>query len=308
MYSNASLSTMWAQGRFTTLNEFFAAAHALGFSTFELNHQVTSEMLSSADLSSCSFSGVHEPCPADISMPTMRSKDWLISSRDEDQRRLGVFFIKRSIDLAHKLDAPVVIIHCGMVLLDPSMEYQLRSLFEQGQTNADEYRHIKERLVKVRRENAASHLISVKKSLWELLDYAGRFGIILGLENRYHYFDIPLPDEMEILLGTANSQRLGFVYDVGHAQTLDRLGFFSFDEWLKKFSRRVIGAHLHDVIGIHDHAAPGEGEVDFEAVASYLPERAFRTLEMQGNTPPVQVRDSLQVLINHGCLLNNLSD
>ena len=93
--------------------------------------------------------------------------------------------------------------------------------------------------------------------------YAGRFGIRLGLENRYHYMDIPTPDELEQLLELAGPDRLGFIYDVGHAQALDRLGFFPHEEWLKRFASRMIGAHLHDVIGVNDHHAPGLGEIDF---------------------------------------------
>ena len=54
----------------------------------------------------------------------------------------------------------------------------------------------------------------------------GASGLRLGLENRYHFFDLPSPDEMEELLSLASPDRLGFVYDVGHAQALDRLGFY----------------------------------------------------------------------------------
>ncbi len=89
------------------------------------------------------------------------------------------------------------------------------------------------------------------------------FGVRLGLENRYHYFDIPTPDEMSALLAMAEPDRLGFIYDVGHAMAMDRLGFFPNEVWLKRFGRRIIGTHLHDVIGISDHQAPGLGDVDF---------------------------------------------
>ena len=145
-------------------------------------------------------------------------------------------------------------------------------------------------------------LEAVKKSLVELLDYAGDSSLRLGLENRYHYMEFPSPDELEELLSLAGPERLGFIYDVGHAHALSRLGFYRHDEWLKRFASRLIGTHLHDVIGIQDHLVPGQGEVDFDLIATYLPEGALRTLEFQGHHTQEQVMTGLKYLQNHGCI------
>jgi sugar phosphate isomerase/epimerase len=124
----------------------------------------------------------------------------------------------------------------------------------------------------------------------------------LGLENRYHYLEFPSPDELEQLLGLAGPDRLGFIYDVGHAQALSRLGFYPHDDWLKRFSRRIIGTHLHDVSSLQDHLVPGEGEVDFDLIAAYLPKDAFRTLEFQEPHTQEQVKAGLKFLEQHGCI------
>jgi len=100
----------------------------------------------------------------------------------------------------------------------------------------------------------------------------------------------------------AKSDRIGFIYDVGHAHTLDRLGFYPHKEWLERFSSRMIGMHLHDVIGIVDHYAPGLGEVDFDMIVPYLPENAFRTCEIQTFNAPEQVKAGLKFLAEHGCI------
>jgi len=114
--------------------------------------------------------------------------------------------------------------------------------------------------------------------------------------------EFPSPDELEILLNLAGPDRIGFIYDVGHAQTLDHLGFYPHEEWLKRFSSRIVGTHLHDVIGITDHLASGLGEVDFDMIAPYLPEDAFRTCEFQTFNTPEQVKASLKFLVEHGCI------
>jgi sugar phosphate isomerase/epimerase len=299
---DASFSTMWANKKFPALDDFFIAARQMGFAKVELSHQINSAMLAGIELDHYQFSSIHEPCPADISTETLKDRDWLVSSPDEESRRQGVTSIKRSIDLAKALGTGEVVMHSGSIQADGSLEINLRALFEAGRGHSQEYPEIKNRMADIRAARAGIYLDSVKKSLMELLEYADRSGIRLGLENRYHFFDIPNPDEMGVLLSLARPEQLGFVYDVGHAQALDRLGFYPHEEWLQRYSARMVGVHLHDVIGIADHYPPGLGEVDFDMVATYLPEDAFRTCEFQVANTTEQVKAGLKFLAEHGCI------
>jgi HAD superfamily hydrolase (TIGR01549 family) len=299
---DASLSTMWAKNNFSFLGDFFLAAGRLGFSKIELNHQINSEMLNSIDLDKYEISSIHEPCPADISMETLKERDWLISSGDEDCRQQGVAAIKRSIELANSLSVRTLVVHAGMMSLDMALENKLRSLFHAGLVDTAEYLETKSLMVEKRAKLSGLCMEAVMKSLKELLECASRFGVRLGLENRYHYFDIPTQDEMSILLDLAGPDRIGFIYDVGHAQTMDRLGFFQNEMWLKRFGNRIYGTHIHDVIGINDHYAPGLGEVDFHLLAGYLPKDAFCTLEVMSFNTLEQIKAGLQKLSDSGCI------
>ncbi len=298
----ASCSTMWALHNFPGLPVFFEACRRMGFESIELNHQVDSSMLERVDLHRQAIGGLHEPCPADISVEDLKSRDWLISSPDEDCRRHGVEAIRRSIDLAQSLRLPVIVVHAGMVSTEVHLEQRLRSLFEAGQGASPEYESIREELINTRGRLIPACFASVKRSLRELLDYALASGVRLGLENRFHYYDIPSLDEMGELLAIADESRLGFVYDVGHAEHLSRLGFYPHEEWLRRFSSRILEVHLHDMRGVRDHLAPGLGEIDFDMVASYLPSSAIRTLEMKPSNTPEQVKDALRYLAQHGCV------
>jgi sugar phosphate isomerase/epimerase len=300
--TNASLSTMWAIKNFPDLNAFFQMSKTIGIQTIELNHQVNSKMLSQAGCDQYQFSSVHEPCPADIPTRDLVNQDWLISSHNETNRIKGVQTVKESVNLACKLGASVVVIHCGNVAPDQGYESSLRSLFKQGETQSTQYQRIKAEFCKARSDQAAPRLSAVKKSLNELLEYANTLNIKLGLENRYHYLDIPIIDEMEDLLNLADSSRLGFVYDVGHAQALDRLGFFQHEDWLKRFSTRLIGCHLHDVMGLTDHLAPGLGEIDFTLISKYIPKDAFRTIEILPDNTLEQLQVGLCHLLEAGCI------
>jgi sugar phosphate isomerase/epimerase len=299
---DASLSTMWGIRNFPNLEDFFLAAQKMGFSKIELNHQVNSQMLSGIELSRYRISSIHEPCPADLSVETLKGRDWLVSAVDEDYRRQGVAAIKRSIDLAVELHASVIVIHCGFIRDEQSLEKKVYSLFRRGLAQSDEYLEARSRLEKERKRQIAARLEATQKSLRELIRYSGRSHIRLALENRYHYLDIPHPNEMEFLLDEAGPDQLGFVFDVGHAQTLDRLGFYPFEEWLQRFAARMFVVHLHDAIGIHDHLAPGLGEVDFSRLAVYLPEDALRTIELEGSNTPGQVSAGIKYLADKGCV------
>lgn len=294
---NAALSTMWGIKKFDTLTEFFKQASALGFTRFELNHAVNSEMLNG--MNGYRVVSVHEPCPADVSASELKKRNWLISATNEVDRRAGVNAVKRSIDLAQKYGASLIIVHPGKVDMDTALDNKIRELFRQGKAGTDEFAQIRDQFVQMRAAQAPLNLSAVRQSIIELADYAGERNITLGLENRYHYFEIPLPDELENLLNLG-FKNVGFWYDVGHAETLDKLGFFPHEAWLRRFSTRIIGVHLHDVVGIDDHQAAGSGQIDWDMVARYVPADAQRTCEFQNFNSPDQVRAGVQWLVEKG--------
>jgi sugar phosphate isomerase/epimerase len=204
--------------------------------------------------------------------------------------------------LAHTLGAHTVVVHLGQVQVDGELEVEMRALIRSGQGGSQRFFELRDQAVELRSQLVGPYLEAVSQSLRELLQYASGFNVRLGIENRYHIFDIPWPDEMEDLLSLAGGNRLGFLYDVGHAQSLDRLGFIPHKEWLKRFASRIIGVHLHDVVGVEDHKAPGLGEIDFRMVGSYLPKNAYRVLEIHSSNTPEQVTAGLKILVDTGCI------
>lgn len=255
--TDLALSTMWGIGQFKHLADFFDAAKGLGFTRFELNHAVNSAMLDGLRLNGYWITSIHEPCPADVSTAALKDRNWLVSAPDEQNRRRGVEAVRRSIDLAHEMNVRVVIVHPGRVDMDIKLETALTDLYQKGKSGTPEYAKAKEQLMSARAAQTEINLPAVQRSLTELAEYADRVGIRLGLENRYHYHEIPLPDELEMLLGLGEGGVIGYWHDVGHAQALENLGFFSHREWLSRFAPRIIGTHLHDIVGIRDHMIPG---------------------------------------------------
>lgn len=299
---DAALSTMWGIGQSMSFTDTFAAGRKMGFARFELNHAVSPELFEQVDFNRYRIGNVHDPCPATLTMNQLKEKDWLISSPDEECRKKGVEVNLRTIDLAVKLGARSVIIHPGQVNGDRSMDRRLRVLFENGLKGTPEYEELKEAMMKDRSARVGAYLDAVLRSLREIIEYTRPLKISIGLENRYRYYDIPTLDEMQLLLDLCNEPWYGFQYDVGHAQTLSQLGLCDHETWLKRYGTRIIGAHIHDVIGVTDHQAPSLGEVDFDMVARYLPTDAWRTLEVGPQASFEEIVNGMAVLARHGCV------
>jgi sugar phosphate isomerase/epimerase len=230
----------------------------------------------------------------------LKVRDWLISSDDEDNRRQGVTAIKRSIELAAALGIKTIVVHAGSTNADWPLEKRLYKAFQANQTGTPGYMELQDQVTKSRASKIIPRFDAVQKSITELLEYCRPFRIRLGIENRYHVLDIPNLEEMESLLEMGDESELGFWFDTGHAQTLDRLGFIPHEAWLTRFSNRIIGVHLHDAMGISDHRAIGNGEIDFTLIARYVPARAIKTLEIRPNTNAEELRNSLQFLADQG--------
>ncbi len=293
---------MWGIGNFQSLEDFLEAARRLGFRYAELNHQVDSSMLEGIGRLRNKISSVHEPCPADISAADYKHRDWLISSTNEEYRAEGVRSIKRSLDLAHEIKAKYIVVHSGNVQQDHSLEDRLRRLFDLEETETQAYADIKKELIDKRKRLESARFQALKKSIEELLNYAKPLGVKLGLENRSHFLEIPVPDELEELLAMADPGRIGFIFDVGHAGALDRLGFYPTNTWLKRFGERIIGVHIHDMDGLDDHIAPGAGDMDYRELSMYLPEEACRVVEAQNYNSYQQIRTGLDVLYQSACI------
>lgn len=300
---DAALSTMWNIKQPQPFGETFTAPRKIGFARFELNHAVSAEMFNAIDARRVPIGSVHDPCPAGVPLDTLKELDWQIASLDEMRRGQGVAIARRTIDLAVQLGARLVVIHPGNVVADPALDYRLREVYLKEGPDSPRLAALREELMAHRAAHAAPHLEAARRSLREIAAYALPTGVSIGLENRYRYYDIPILDEMQALLELCDEESFGFQYDVGHAETLDRLGLCPHEAWLQRFGKRIVGMHLHDVAGLTDHQAPGFGSVDFGKISPYLPPTALRTLEVSSKFSLEQISAGLERLAAAGCVV-----
>ena len=297
-----ALSTMWNVDQKMSFNDTFIEARKLGFARFELNHKISPELYKQWDSNRFYISSVHDPCPAVYSYDEMKYGDIQISSLNETRRIKGVDLIKSTIDLACKLGSLSVVVHPGSVIYDRGIDKQLRKLYQNGLSGTTEYKFIQSEMFADRSKMVPPYLEQVVKSLEEIISFSRNTGISIGLENRFRYFHIPIPDEMELFLNLCREDWFGFQYDVGHAHTLDVLGLVSHQEWLNRFGNRMVGVHFHDVVGVTDHQIPGRGEVNFKKLAAYIPDGVYKTLEIGPQASPDEIKTGLETLVESGCI------
>jgi sugar phosphate isomerase/epimerase len=299
---DAAISSMWWNKETSTINEFLERGRSLGFPRFELNHQTPPEVFARIDLNRYHIGSLHDPCPAIIPAKTLEKADQVITSTNEVLRQRAVDGVKNSIEEAYRLGARHVVIHPGRIAGDHSMDDQLRELYRNGLKGTDEYENLWRQVMADRTDRSAPYMHALIKSLHQIVAFADGKGLTLGLENRYHYYELPVFGELDTLLGEFKQEWVGWQFDIGHLQVLAELGLTLFDPWLERFGERIVGVHLHDVKGIKDHQAPGKGEVDFKMIAAALPPFCFRTLEVDKSLTDLEIAAGLEVLAESGCI------
>lgn len=302
MLYDVAFSTSWWDREVLSADEFFETGRRAGFARFELNHQIPPEVMDEIDTNRFSIGSLHDPCPAFIPAKQLERTDVQITSLDEELRRRGVDVLKSTIDQAYCLRARHVVVHPGRITGDHSMDEQLRGLYRAGEKGSEKYEALRVKALSDRASRAAAHFDQLMLSLREITAFAEGSGLSIGLENRFHFYELPDYSEMRRILEEFQQPWLGWQFDVGHLQVLSQLGLFDFSAWLEAFSSRIVGVHLHDVVGIVDHQIPGSGEVDFVKIASHLPADAYRAVEVDKNTRRENLASGLQYLAQVGCV------
>jgi len=285
---NVSLSTMWwgeAEGE--ALAGWARKTWELGLTTVELEYRRSAGSLSHLRQALAGYglgvSSLHAPFPhPEVEGDPLQLAD--LAAEEAEARRYAEGLVARTLEEAVRWGAGVVVLHSGNIRRLRPLEQRLRECYLAGRRDG-EFRRLWEELRRARQIEAPRHLEWVREALGRLSVRARELGVVIALENRADYRDIPSPEELGMLLAEFGRE-VGFWYDAGHAHRLEVLGFYPRTLWLERYRERLVGAHLHDSRGLSDHLPPGMGEIPFEQVFSLLPRQGLRVLEVDaGHTP-----------------------
>lgn len=137
----------------------------------------------------------------------------------------------------------------------------------------------------------------LEEQLHRVLKRADELGVDVGVECEPGLL-VETTDELLAWIERMNSPRLGANLDVGHAVCAGE----DPAEAVRKLAGRIWNLHVEDIRGRkHYHRIPGEGDIDFTAIAAALRETGYdrwATVELytQSADPDHAARRSLEVL------------
>lgn len=238
---------------------------------------------------------LHNFCPIPEGLPRPKASPdyYSLSSPNEEERARALLETKHTIDTATKLGAKFVILHTGRVEVDPG---RLRWFYSRVRKNVRHEELLKADLIKERESKKERYLSSAMRSLEELSDYSQKAGVLLGIENRYYLHEIPSLDEIGIILDRFGDTNISYWHDTGHAQVSENLAICKHKDYLDRFGARMIGVHLHDVVGCDDHRAPGKGNLGFRVLTPYLREETCLVFEPHYPVTGRQIKKGVRYL------------
>jgi len=294
------ISTCWWHNRGDRGDEIINDILRLGLEGVELEYRITDTIYRQMKprlKESPRVLSIHNffPKPEGLAGEKGSGDLFLLSSTDSDERLRAVKYSIRTMDHADDLGAKAVILHLGHVdmtnPLPESLKPHQNSITERGNglSLIKDKRHERE----IRHQK---NLDAVLFSLEKLNREAERRGIFLGIENRYYFHEIPDFEEIGIILERFQGGSVRYWHDVGHARAQENMGFTCQKDLLEAYSEMMIGIHLHDVKGIDDHLAPGQGEMDYEEITPFLQSSHIKILEVHSKVDREDLIDGIRFI------------
>ncbi len=276
------------------IDALMAALGTMGADAVELEYRIPAvlwapvkEALRQNGLAVCSL---HNFCPRPPEFKRGSGDLFSLAAPDREERNAAVRLTLQTIERANDLEARAVVLHGGRVDMPPATQ-DFQDYYHSGRIATDDARAFITRKLAERDRLKPRHLDALCFSLEKLLPAAERHHVRLGLENRYHYHELPGIDDFQLLFREFDGAPLGYWHDSGHAHAAETLGLGSAQDLLHRYGSQLVGCHLHDAHGLEDHLPPGCGEIDFPALVPFLQAATLRVIELKAGTTPEAARN-----------------
>jgi sugar phosphate isomerase/epimerase len=223
----------------------------------------------------------------------------LLASSNSDEREQAMGSVRRHIQLAQRLGAPVVVLR-GTSVADQKLRHEAETLHARlvkdglGDELAESIREFVQR-VQRKGQRQIEHLC---RSLHQL---AGEFPQTrIALEPGLHIDDLLSFEAMGWVLDDLEKRGLAYWHDVGRVHMRQRMGLPDQGRWLDAYAGRMVGIHLQDSADDLHQLPPGAGEVDFKMVSEYTPKSALKVLEIDQRHGRPEILAAVQFLRDLG--------
>jgi sugar phosphate isomerase/epimerase len=296
-----ALSTSWKSKETTNGDTFIALLKDFDIDGIELEYRINAvlfrQMRKALKRSDLKVVSIHNYFPIPAILPRSQGGGdlFLLSHPDKDERQKAIQMTIRSMKHANDLGAKALVLHCGYVDMDAEFNV-LRHYWNNNQIHSREAQEFIAQKLKERDHLKFKHLDSLLFSLDRLINTAEKQKLMLGIENRYHYHELPGLEDFELLFTKFSGGPLGYWHDTGHAHANEILTIIPPEALLKTYSDRLIGVHLHDAVGLDDHLAPGMGTIDFKNLKPFIKKNTLLIMELKPGTPDSKVSQGIRYI------------
>lgn len=194
---------------------------------------------------------------------------------------------RETLQFASTVGAEYVVLHLGAVhlFLNHDGTHELQRMARHGLIGTVDYAHRKGELVRKRMRLAPIYYERAREALLELAPIARKLGIVLGVEGRSHFEQVPSELEMlQLMEEFQDEPAVRYWHDFGHIQRKHNLLLLNHDQYLAGLKPYLFGAHVNDALTIARPPCAISGGVDFESlVPRYFTRRMPLTWEISSS-------------------------
>jgi sugar phosphate isomerase/epimerase len=292
-----SFSTCWNSHRHTDGRALLAEIRQLGFEYAELSHgtriSLLPGILDAVDRGEIKISSLHNFCPLPMGVNNPAPNLYQFSAERPRERELAHRYTVKTIELAARVKASVVVLHLGSLELKNYTD-KLLDLAARGEKDSAKYERLCAELEERREGKKEPVLERIKGVLKKLLPEAQSRGIKLGVENRQAVEELPFEGDFQFLFRDLASPSLVYWHDTGHAQIKQNLGFLPQLMQIESLREQLYGLHIHDVqFPGRDHCAPGSGTIDFAALRPFVKGEHVKVFEFSPSLSVEEVKKGI---------------
>lgn len=274
-------------------------ARMLGFEQIEVSHGLKVShlpgLLQAVEEKVIQVSSVHNFCPPPVEVMMDAPDAFEFTAHRESERFRALNLTEATLEMAARLGAHRVVLHLGSVPMKPYTS-RLEALTTAGKIYSREYTALKLEFVEKRLKLSQPYLDLARSALDELLPKCEQYQVVLGVETRSHFEQVPNEPEMLTLLNHyRDCPWIGFWHDFGHVQRKANLGLLNHAELLGEIAPRLLGCHVHDVEWpARDHRIPFTGGgVDFDKLLPLVPKGTPLVWELSPGQRRAHVQERL---------------